>query len=92
MTLEEVLDLMDHEVWVRVRPHRRDPPDEAVLPDVVVWSADWIMQKYLPDELGQYLRWGADDISVEMHDDPELRGTPGPKDRVPMLVVNAYEG
>jgi len=88
MTLEEVLDLMDHEVWVRVRPHKRGPTDEVILPDVVVWSADWIMNSFLPPEtgveLGKYLAWGADDLSIEYH--PTGRQKP-----TPMIVVHAYQ-
>ena len=95
MTLKEVLNLMDHEVWVRVRPHKRGPTDETILPDIVIWSADWIggggISPYTPEELKDYLDWGADDLSVEMHDDPELQGTLGPQHEVPMIVVNAYQ-
>ena len=46
----------------------------------------------MPTGLEDYLDWDADDLSVEMYDDPEFRGIPGPEDQVPMLVVNAYEG
>lgn len=78
MTLEQVLDLMDHEVWVRVRPHKRGPTGEVILPDIVVWSADWIggggVSPSVPEELKGYLYWGADDLSVETYDDPEFRG------------------
>ena len=37
MKLKQVLDLLDHEVWVRVRPNGDDKRD------VVFWSADWLM-------------------------------------------------
>jgi len=88
MTLEEVLDLMDHEVWVRVRPHKRGPTDEVILPDVVVWSADWIggggNAPFVPEELKDYLGWGADDLSIEYH--PTGRQKP-----TPMIVVHAYQ-
>lgn len=94
MTLKEVLDLMDHEVWVRVRINDGREKDPAN--DLVLWSADWIggglADPGMPTGLEDYLDWDADDLSVEMYDDPEFRGIPGPEDQVPMLVVNAYEG
>lgn len=82
MTLRQVLNLLDHEVWVRVRPHGpvRDKPD------IVLWSADWIGGSGWPDEAGKYLECEADDLSVELHPDPE-----NPDGAfVPMLVVYAY--
>lgn len=88
MTLMEVLNLMDHEVWVRVRPHKRGPTDEAILPDIVVWSADWIGGgvdgPFVPKELKDCLDWGADDLSIEVH--PTGRQKP-----TPMIVVHAYQ-
>lgn len=88
MTLKEVLNLMDHEVWVRVRPHVRGPTDETILPDVVIWSADWIGggvdDPLIPKELKDYLDWDADDLSIEYR--PTGRQKP-----TPMIVVNAYD-
>ena len=82
MTLREVLNLMDHEVWVRVRPHG---PTRAK-PDVVLWSADWIGGSGYPDEVGKYLECEADDLSIEVLPDPEgLQGA-----FAPMIVVYAY--
>jgi len=81
MTLRQFLNALDHEVWVRVRPHGmvRDKPD------IVVWSADWIGGSGYPDEVGKYLGCWADDLSVELHPDPEDPGGA----IVPMIVVYA---
>lgn len=90
MTVRDVLDLMDDEVWVRVRVNDADGKTN----DLVLWSADWIGggedDPGMPDGLADVLGWDADDLSIEMYDDPEFQGIPGPEDRVPMLVVNAY--
>lgn len=96
MILKEVLDLMDDEVWVRVRVNDAGGKTN----DLVLWSADWIGggedDPGMPDGLGDVLEWDADDLSIgmyddpEMYEDPEFGGTPGPEDRVPMLVVNVY--
>lgn len=87
MTLKEALDLMGHNVWVRVRPHVRGSADEDVMPDIIVWSADWIGggvdDSFVPKELRDYLDWGADDLSIECH--PVGRQKP-----TPMIVVNVY--
>jgi hypothetical protein len=82
MTLRQVLGLLDHEVWVRVRPHGpvRDKPD------IVLWSADWIGGSGYPDEVEKYLECEADDLSVELHPDPESPDGAF----VSMLVVYAY--
>ena len=82
MTLRQFLNTLDHEVWVRVRPHGpvRDKPD------IVVWSADWIGGYGYPDEIGKYLECEADDVSIEFYSDPE--DSDGAI--VPMLVVYAY--
>jgi len=82
MTLRQILNALDHEVWVRVRPHGpvRDKPD------IVVWSADWIGGSGYPDEVEKYLECEADDLSIEVYPDPEgLQGA-----FVPMVVVNVY--
>jgi len=84
MTLKEVLDLMDHEVWVRVRVHGTDGKTR----DLVLWSADWIGggedDPGMPDGLTDVLGWDADDLSIEFH--PTGRRKP-----TPMIVVNAYQ-
>lgn len=81
MTLKQVLDLLDHEVWIRVRPHGliRDKPD------ILMWSADWIGGSGYPDEVEKYLECEADDLSVGIYPDPDPNGG-----IVPMLVVYAY--
>lgn len=83
MTLKEVLDLMDHEVWVRVRVHDADDKTR----DLVLWSADWIgggiEDPGMPDGLADILDWEADDLSVEQHFTPD--GTEA------QIVVNAYQ-
>ena len=83
MTLKEVLDLMDHEVWVRVRVHDADDKTR----DLVLWSADWIGggedDPGMPDGLADVLEWDADDLSVERHPAPD-----GPEMQI---VVNAYD-
>jgi hypothetical protein len=81
MTLRELLDITDHEVWVR-----------AYLPDrkrhVDVWSADWIGgdgETY--DRLMPYLEMDVDDMRPESHLDPNAKER---KD-VTMICVNLYE-
>lgn len=86
MTLREVLDLMDHEVWVRVRVH--DASEKTR--DLVLWSADWIGggedDPGVPDGLKAVLDWDGNDLSIEMRNDLERTGFI----IIPMLVVNAY--
>lgn len=80
MTLRDILNLMDHEVWVRVMLCGRDKPD------IVLWSADWIGGSGYPDEIEEYLEYDADDMSTELHQNPERR-------RIalePMIVVCVY--
>ena len=80
MKVWEVLNLMDDEVWVRVRVN-----DVHGVYDLVLWSSDWIRggdDPGLPERLADVLEWDADDLTVELHAD-------GPE-KVPMLVVNAY--
>lgn len=85
MTLEEVLNLMDHEVWVRVRINdgREKDPDN----DLELWSADWIggglADPGMPTGLEDYLDCGADDLSIECHPTDGQKSTP-------MIVVNVY--
>ena len=69
---------MDHEVWIRIRPCGKGCRD-----DIVLWSADWIGDDY-PEEVDEYLRWDADDLSVEMHRDFDKKAYS------PMVVVNVY--
>jgi hypothetical protein len=84
MTLEEVLDLMDHEVWVCVRVHDADDKTR----DLVLWSADWIgggiEDPGMPDGLADVLECDADDLSIECH-------PIGRKKPTPMIVVHAYQ-
>ena len=87
-TVRKVLNLMDHEVWVRVRVNdgREKDPDN----DLVLWSADWIGggedDPGIPDGLVDVLDWNADDLSIELHRDPD-----NPERISPMLVVNAMK-
>ena len=87
MTLKEVLDLMDHEVWVRVRVHDGSEANPSPEDDLVLWSADWVggglADPGMPTGLEDYLDWDADELSIEVH--PAGRRKP-----TPMLVVNAY--
>lgn len=82
MKVREVLNLMDDEVWVRVRVN-----DARGVYDLVLWSSDWIGggedDPGMPERLADVLEWDADDLAVELHADV------GPK-KVPMIVVNAY--
>lgn len=82
MTVKDVLDLMDDEVWVRIRVNDADGKTR----DLVLWAADWIgggiEDPGMPDGLAEVLEWDADDLSVERHltpDGPEMQ-----------IVVNAY--
>lgn len=83
MTLRQFLNTLDHEVWVRVR---RPPGPVRAEPDIVLRSADWIGGSGYPGEVEKYLGCEADDLSVELHPDPENPGGAF----VPMLVVHAY--
>lgn len=82
MTVREVLNLMNAEVWVRVRVN-----DVHGVYDLVLWSTYWIGggkdDPSMPERLADVLEWDADDLTVELHADV------GPG-KVPMLVVNAY--
>ena len=88
MTIREVLNLMDHEVWICVRIHdgREKDPDH----DLVLWSADWISggedDPGMPKGLSDVLEWDADDLSIELHKTPE-----NPLLVLPMIVVYAME-
>ena len=87
-TVWKVLNLMDHEVWVRVRVNDGREKDPAN--DLVLWSADWIGggedDPGMPDGLADVLDWNADDLSIELHGDPD-----NPEKTSPMLVVNAMK-
>ena len=88
-TVQEVLNLMDHEVWVRVRVNDGREKDPAN--DLVLWSADWICggedDPGMPKGLVDVLEWNADDLSVEMHDNPD-----NPAWHImPMIVINAMK-
>ena len=82
MTVREALNLMNIEVWVRVRVN-----DVHGVYDLVLWSTDWIgggeNDPGMPEGLSDVLEWDADDLTVELHADV---GT----EKIPMLVVNAY--
>lgn len=84
MTLREVLNLMDHEVWVRVRIN--DGKKKNPGKDLVLWSADWHGggedDPGMPDGLKAVLDWDGDDLSVENY--------VGPNGLAQMIVVNAY--
>lgn len=88
-TVREVLNLMDHEVWVRVRINDGREKDPAN--DLVLWSADWIGggkdDPGMPKGLVDVLEWDANDLSVELHNTPN-----DPVWRIaPMIVVNAMQ-
>lgn len=88
MTVRKILNLMDHEVWVRIRINDgREKNHDA---DLVVWSADWIgggpEDPLMPAGLSDYLDCYADDMSIETHIDPDSESG----EEVPMIVVNAY--
>ena len=87
-TGRKVLNLMDHEVWVRVRVNDGREKDPAN--DLVLWSADWIGggedDPGIPNGLPDILDWDADDLSIELHRDPDK-----PERTSPMLVVNAMK-
>ena len=88
MTVREALNLMDDEVWVRVRVNDGREKDPAN--DLVLWSADWIGggedDPGIPDGLADVLDWNADYLSIELHRDPD-----NPERISPMLVVNAIK-
>lgn len=97
MTVRDVLNLTDHDVWVRVRV--RGGGEKGPSKDLVLWSADWHGggedDPGMPDGLGTVLDWDADDLSIETHVNPEFRslfgyGVPDREDFVQMIVVNAY--
>lgn len=81
MTVREALNLMDDEVWVRVRVN-----DAHGVYDLVLWSADWIGggedDPGMPERLADILEWDAGDLSVEH--------SVGPDGPTQMIVVNAY--
>ena len=88
-TVRKVLNLMDHEVWVRVRVNDGREKDPAN--DLVLWSADWIGggedDPGMPDGLADVLDWDADDLSVELHDTTDSSACK----TAPMIVVNAMK-
>ena len=88
-TVRKVLNLMDHEVWVRVRVNDGREKDSAN--DLVLWSADWIGggedDPGMPDGLADVLDWDADDLSVELHDTTGISAWK----TEPMIVINAMK-
>jgi hypothetical protein len=64
MKVEELLSELDHEVWARVEPETRKT-------GLMVWSADWHCNAYLPRGLGKYRSWEVADVYVEVGKDPE---------------------
>ena len=93
ITVRKVLDLMDDEVWVRVRVNDGREKDPAN--DLVLWSADWIGggedDPGMPDGLADVLDWDADDLSIELHRDPDPDKPDNPERTSPMVVVNAMK-
>ncbi len=64
MKVEELLSELDHEVWARVEP-------ETHKTGLMVWSADWHCNAYLPRGLGKYTGWEVNDVYVETGKNPE---------------------
>ena len=64
MKVEELLNELDHEVWARVEPKSRKT-------GLMVWSADWHCNEYLPRGLDKYRSWEVADVYVEVGKDPE---------------------
>ena len=84
MTVLNILNSLDHEVWAVIRPVSRGEDGRGeTMDEIIVWSADWHGGD-LPDNLNLYLDWKVDDICIEMREDPELHV------ETPMLVMNAY--
>ena len=86
MTVREMLNRLDHEVWAVFRPIPRcgEPGRGETMDEVIVWSADWHGADSIPDNLKAILNWMVDDISIEMREDPERHV------ETPMLVMDAY--
>lgn len=78
MKVWELLSELDHEVWARVEPETRKT-------GLMVWSADWHGNAYLPKGLDKYRDWEVADVYVEIGDDPET-GEP-----VAILVIPAIK-
>ena len=64
MKVVELLNELDHEVWVRVEPETRKT-------GLMVWSADLICNAYLPRGFGKYIGWEVNDVYVEIGKNPE---------------------
>lgn len=86
MTVEQFLNVLDHEVWVCVRTAEADAKADSG-GDIVVWSADWIMDRYV-DGVKPYLGYDVDDVRIERLATPGARADAAP---VPMVVVVAYK-
>lgn len=76
MKVRELLSELDHEVWARVEPKTRKT-------GIMVFSADWHCNAYLPKGLDKYLDWEIGDLYVEIGDDPETG------DQVAILAIPA---
>ena len=76
MKVRELLSELDHEVWARVEPETRKT-------GLMVFSADWHCNAYIPKGLGKYLDWEIADLYVEIGDDPETG------DQVAILAIPA---
>lgn len=64
MKVVDLLSELDHEVWARVEPETRKT-------GLMVWSADWHCNAYLPKGLGKYIWWEVNDVYAEVGKDPE---------------------
>ena len=80
LKVRDVLNLLDHEVWVEVLPMGVTVKGL----DLMVWSADWHCDQYWPEDLEGFLDWEADDIRVKVGTNPETHK------RTPVLVIPAY--
>ena len=76
MKVWELLSELDHEVWARVEPDTRKT-------GLMVFSADWHCNAYLPKGLDKYRDWDVDDVYVEIGNDPETH------EQVAILVIPA---
>lgn len=82
MTMRDVLNLMDHEVWVC-------GTNVDGTPLFTVWPADWIGgHKETLDELEPWLDYDADDMRMQRYPDPEHEGVG--LSFIPMITCTLY--